>query len=41
LRPVRPLNLPRFNSFVQDLLLTPLIAAIGGQPDFSSLYFSP
>src|SRR4051812_38147344 len=27
------------NAFVKDLL-TPLIAAIGGQPDFSSLYFT-
>ncbi len=27
------------NAFVRDLL-TPLIAAIGGQPDFSSLYFT-
>ena len=27
------------NAFVKDLL-TPLIAAFGGQPDFSSLYFT-
>src|SRR3954471_13106000 len=27
------------NAFVKDLL-TPLIAAVGGQPDFSSLYFT-
>jgi len=29
-----------FNAVVQKDLITPLIAAIGGQPDFSGVYFT-